>query len=178
MEMGIISREVYLGRVIRGKAYFRVTLIVTANPHKENGRTPIDMELRYGGRVYSLSHKGSWLINNCITTDEEMKKTMRSVYLTYAVYMSPRMSFYTFSQRVDIAMKEIQDGRRFGSTSEIGEFLKNRIIKSKSTEEYDLPDETIQWLFNLPGTGHTYDDYMRMFIVSDEDFLKIISTAG
>lgn len=181
--MQSLIREVYLGRVERGKADFRVTLIIEINPREVNGDKPISFYIRYGGREYPLSRSVGWLINGSIRpVDEAMAKAMCSIYLLHEVYLSFRSQHYDYNQNLGLAIREIRDRKRYDLT-DIPAVLRQEGLGERQLPAVppELPDSTIKWLTNLPGTGCSFEDVEKAIAsmtVSEEEYMKIISTAG
>ena len=175
-----LRREVYLGRISRGKADFRVTLIIEVNQHYPDYGLPVRLFLKYAGNEYYIAEKISWFVGDAITpVSQEIQNAIHSIYMLHELYMSYRATAFTGNTLTSVVIQELQEKRKY-SIKETEEFIQKRFGGDGNTacKPPEIPDSTLQWLFGLPGAGCTYEDFTKVSLVSDEDYLNIISTAG
>lgn len=175
-----LRREVYLGRVSRGKADFRVTLIIEVNQQYPEYGLPIRLYLKCAGHEYYLAEKISWFVGDTIKpVSQEIKNAIGSIYLLHELYMSYRASVFPPNTLTSVVVQELNEKRKY-TIAETEEFIKKRFHGEGQTncQPPEISESTIQWLFNLPGAGCTYEDITKVSMVSDEDYLNIISTTG
>lgn len=176
----IFTREVPLGKIQQGKRSFKITLTIQ---YDESWNDPLSLWVTYNGFRYDLYQKLDCLLNGSITGGESNagNSLCKRLYRLWVHYKSSRASRYSVGQLDMIIDEELRTGRRFVTNYEAETFLLRIGVNANPTYP-PVPvirEEDVEWLFSLPGTGHTYGDVSRSSVsIPDEDFFAIISTAG
>lgn len=178
-----LKREVYLGRVSRGKADFKVTLIIEWNDDYYPGSgNVVRLYVRYAGREYQMLEKARWFVGDLIRPENDtIKDIIPSLYILHEIYLSPRAFFYDGNLLISVVWKELEEKKRYGAEefdAVIKEINGGVPVEAARHVPDEVPESTLRWLFSLPGTGATWDDIQASTSISEEEFMNIISTTG
>ena len=175
----VFCKEVALGKISRGERVFNLKLIISYDTESEYG---LSMSFKYNGQQYNIRDRASSFFNGSIMLSGEItKEVLNNIYTLCMIFIHSRGNSWDMKQNLAIIAHEVENNFIFQDEYDIktylcsiGMYYDNRVHR-----RFVFPDEGLEFLFNLPGIGDTYDAITNYFgRIEDADYMKAIGTAG
>lgn len=175
----VFCKEVALGKILRGERVFNLKLIISYDVDSEYG---LRMSFKYNGQQYSVFDKVSNFFNGIIMPSGEItQEVLTNIYTLCMIFIHRRGNSWDMKQNLAIIAHEIENNFMFQDEYDIKTYLCSIGMDYDSCvhRRFAFPDEGLEFLFNLPGIGDTYDAITNYFgRIEDADYMKAIGTAG
>ena len=175
----VFCKEVALGKILRGERVFNLKLIISYDTESEYG---LYMGFKYNGQQYNIRDRASSFFNGIIMPSGEItQEDLKNIYTLCMIFIHSRGNSWDMKQNLAIITHEVENNFMFQDEYDkktylcsIGMDYDNRVHR-----RFAFPDEGLEFLFNLPGIGDTYDTVSGYFgHIEDADYMKAIGTAG
>lgn len=175
----VFCKEIPIGKILRGERVFNLKLILSYDTDREYG---VGMYLKYNGSQYNIRDRLDCFFRGVITPSGEITiETLNNIYLLTQIFLHTRSNMWSMSQNLEIVKREVENGFMFSDEYDIKTYLCSigMDYDHHDHKKFVFPDEGIEFLFNLPGVGDTYESITEFFgHIEDADYMNAIGTAG
>lgn len=175
----VFCKEIPIGKILRGERVFNLKLILSYDTEREHG---VSMSLKYNGSQYSIRDRLDCFFRDVIIPSGEItRETLNNIYLLARIFLNARGDMYDMKQNLEIVKHEIESGFMLDDFRDIQTHLCHvgMDYETHNHRRFVFPDEGLEFLFNLPGIGDTYESITEFFgHIEDADYMNAIGTAG